>query len=533
MTIYARVSPSTIKLIETYYYEKYIDSNESLEEKEAPKGKIEVIIPYDGHKHFNQKAIQDVAKQISNSSSEKEVQALIGHLVISNYDKTDLESLLSENQQNQSVPLLIPVANNTLSKIKQLGEDKHLCIIEYDYRPITPEFKPIYLEIQVLDDYNDLRFSQEDKILWNSSKNLMEQYNRGDLVNNIADNISRKIKSGFGVDDDLLKGKLFIEIKVRLALPIEFKLPELPRIKRLSIEWPTLTSFRNFGLNFIESQNTSTENNVSNPLNIVYNPLTKSLEWISQSTDALITKLKQAELENSNAQWQNYEIKMLLGIIQPGELYQEPNLKGEIEIEIPDLLLSGLQTRFYGFNNNSNSKVGEYKKEYSEFKSRIVTNFNLNLNEAFKKRIRSTAQEFIFNNVLPTEENLRIIKNVLKSQGFSSDSITLTPSRNQSSNQSNSQINITEQKWLIYAERSEGIDTMTLWIVIPGEEKKTLVTVRGKIEYKQEETTGKLTMYLLGKLPRRSDILIQRMNALQRELRKQLERVQQGPATGL
>ncbi|MFN6515010.1 MAG: hypothetical protein RMY29_010970 [Nostoc sp. CreGUA01] len=529
MTIYARVNPETIKLIETYYYEKYIDSNESLEEKEAPKGKIEVIIPYDGHKYFNQKAIQDVAKQINNNSLKGEAKALIGHLAISNYDKTDLENLLSENQKNQSVPLKVPVNNNILSQIDQLGEDKHLCVIEYNYQPVTPEFKPIYLEIQVLDDYNDLRFLQEDKILWNLSKD-----NRGDVVNYIADIIAEQIKSGFEVNNDSLKGKLFIEIKIRLALPIELKLSKLPRIKRLSIEWPTLTSFQNFGLNFVKYENSSAKNSVSHPLNIVYNPLNKSLEWISQPTDLSGgTELKQTNSDNSNAQWQNYEITMLLGIIQPGELYQKTNLEGEIKIEIPGLLLSGLGARFYGFNNNNDSKFGEYKKDATEFKSRVITNFNLNLNEAFQKRIRSTAQEFVFNNVLPTEENLRIIKNVLRSQDFSSDSITLKPSQSQSSNQSNSQTTITKQKWLIYAERSEGIDTMTLWIVIPGEEKKTLVTVRGRIEYKQEETTGKLTMYLLGKLPRHSDILIQRMNALQRELRKQLTSVQQGPATGL
>ncbi|MEH2284457.1 MAG: hypothetical protein V7K90_24570 [Nostoc sp.] len=531
MTIYARVSPETIKLIETYYYEKYIDSNESLEEKEAPKGKIEVIIPYDGHKHFTSKAIQDVAQQIKNSSLNGEVKALIGHLAISNYDNTDLENLLS---QNQSVPLLIPVNNNTLSKIKHLGEDQHLCIIKYNYKPITPEFQPIYLEIQVLDDYNYLSVwsSQEDKTLWNFLKTRkIELPKDKNFVNEVAEIIAEQVKSGFGVQDDSLKGKLFIQIQVRLALPVEFKLLKFPRLKRLSIQWPTLTSFRNFDLKKIDDQNTSTKNIVSNPLNIIYNPLNKSLEWISRSSDVSITELNQANSESSNAQWQNYEIKMLVGIIQPGELYQEANLQGEIEIEIPELLLSELQARFYGFNN---IKVGEYKKEAIEFKSRIITNFNLNINEAFKKRIRSTAQEFIFDNVLPTEENLRIIKNVLKSQGFSSDSITLTQSRSQTSNDSNKQTTIIKKKWLIYAERSEGIDTMTLWIIIPGEEKTTLVTiVQGTRKFQQEETTGKLTMYLLGKLPRHSHILIQRMNALQQELRKQLARVQQGPATRL
>lgn len=359
MTIYARVSPETIKLIETYYYEKYIDSNESLEEKEAPKGKIEVIIPYDGHKHFNPKAIQDVAQQINNSPLNGEVQALIGHLAISNYDKTDLENLLSQNHQNQSVPLIIPVSDKTLTKIEQLSEDQHLCVIKFNYQPTTPEFKPIYLEIQILDDYNYLSVwsSQEEKILWNFLKNpRIETANNKDFVNEIAEIIADQVKSGFGVQNDFLQGKLFIQIKVQLALPVEFKLLQLPRLKRLSIEWPTLTSFRNFDLQKIDDQNRFTKNLVSNPLNIIYNPLNKSLEWIYRSSDVSRTELKQGNSESLNAQWQNYEIKMLLGIIQPGELYQEANLQGEIEVEIPELLLSELQARFYGFNN---SKIGE------------------------------------------------------------------------------------------------------------------------------------------------------------------------------
>lgn len=123
------------------------------------------------------------------------------------------------------------------------------------------------------------------------------------------------------------------------------------------------------------------------------------------------------------------------------------------------------------------SKVGECKEDTTQLKTRIITNFNLSINEAFKKRIRSTAQEFFFDNVLPTEENLIIIKNILQSQGFSSHSITLTQSQSQTYNESNSQTNLTTKEWLIYAERSEGIDTMTLWIVIPGEENQTLVTI--------------------------------------------------------
>lgn len=530
MKIYARINPKDIKLTEIYRYEKFISSNESLDQKEAPQGKIEVIIPYDGHTYFNTKSVQDIAQQINNNASGETVEAVIGHLAMSNYSKTDLENLLTQNHQQQSVPLIVPVAKNILTGAKQLEEDKHLCVIKHNYRPTSPEFNPIYPEILILDDYNFL-LDDYDYLTTSFSKTANNFFNslpRNYDLNKIADKIAERVKHGFGSDSDLAKGKLFIFIKVQikldlssLELPDNFKLPQIPRIKKVSIEWPTLTSFQSFDIKIIGEKNN---------LNIFYNPINKSLEWTDISNgfekDILMTDLNQPNRKNSNTQWQNYEIQMLLGILQPGELYQQTNLKGEIEVEIPDFLLSGLQVRFYGFNDN---KVGAVSQDKTQLKTRIITDFDVDINQAFKKRMRSTSQELVFDNILPDDDKIRNVENILRSQGFLNNSIKLMETQNQNSNELNSQTSILQKKWLIYAERSEGIDKIGLWIVVAGEEKTTLVTInQGKRKFQQIEKNGKLTMYLLGKLPRDSHLLMQRINALQKELRKQL--VQQGAA---
>ncbi|MBW4507277.1 MAG: hypothetical protein KME64_12290 [Scytonematopsis contorta HA4267-MV1] len=506
--IHARVKPETIKITEKYYYEKHISSNDSLEEKETPQGEIEIAIPYDGEKYFNQLAIKDVEGQINNYSFQKEIKALIGHLAISNHEKTNLESFLGENQ---FIQLFVPVSNNTLVNQQKLSEDRYTCILKHNYKPNVPKFKPILTDLQILDDDDLLSIAsaQEDKELWNHLKELNE--NDQQSVSQKADSITEQVKSGFGDYKDSLKRKLFIKIHIKLVLPAEIELSQLPIVKRVSFEWPTLTSFKSFNFEVIDNQDDERQKLLEDTsiysTDIVYNPHSQSLECISKTSNI---EFKKSTDNSPYAKWHSYEIKMLLKILQPGELYRQTQLKGKIEVEIPEFVLSELKARYYGFNNskgNEYSKFGEDTKREIQLSTRLLNSFVLNINEAFIKRVRSTAKELIFENVLQTEEKLRIIRNVLKSQGFSNEVITLN----------------NNTKWLIYAERSEGIDKMILWITVRGTEDTTsVITSYEKIKKQQEEKTGYLKMYLLGKLPRNHYILIKRMNELESELRKQL-----------
>ena len=217
--------------------------------------------------------------------------------------------------------------------------------------------------------------------------------------------------------------------------------------------------------------------------------------------------------QNQNEIWRSQ--RMFLIISQPSELYQQTSLNGEIEVEIPAHLLSGAQARFYGFNYK-NKKVGELKENFPKSSTRIIANFELILDEAFQKRIKSTSQELKFDQILPDEECVRIIKNELNAQGFSVSPEIFVESDNEK-----------ELKWLIYADRVEGIDSMVLWIVVHGIQFITArKTKRGETEHLSEDKSGELRMYLLGQFPRNSHRLIKKMNALQEELRKKFEKLQ-------
>ncbi len=487
--IYVRAIPKTVKLTETYSYKQVIARNSSFEEKEKPSGKIEVIVPYDGHNYFNRKAFQDVVGQIQgNSSHGAEVNALMGYLAMSRYDKTDLNDLLFQSKKYESLPIEIPVLNNDI-KPYQLCQDRHRFFLKHTYQPQTPELEPIKLNIQVLDDYISL--------IGLPPPNELEALELEKTIN-LADKIAQEVYSGIG-GGNLLKGNLILFIQVKLVLPRIFSSDLSPKVKRVSLEWPTITSLNSLTL----SVNTR-ENNK----NITYNPLTRSLEW----TDVLMEK----ETNNLDAEWQSYISQMmLLWIRQPGELYQQPSLEGKVEVEIPDQLLSGLQVRFYSF---SDQKIGNLDQGLPTSNTRLINNFELILDEAFEKRERSILQEMKFNNIIPNEKSIRIIQNELNFQGFESQVKPLSSFSNNDGR---------ELSWIVSAWRSEGIDPMVLWIVISGKEYTIERQAQeGNRKYKAIDKSGNFTMYCLGIFPSHHYSLMQKMNSFQKGIRHKFEKLE-------
>jgi hypothetical protein len=493
--IYARALPKSIVLTETYCYEQEISRNPKIEEKGSPSGRIEVLVPYDGYDCFMRQAIRDVEQQIEDCSPDEKLNALIGYLAINEHDKTDLEDLLSQSKKYESIPLFVPVRDGALIQINQLGSDQHLCVIKHIYQPKPPELIPIQVDLQVLDDDISL-------VGLPSPKNL-ETLKRldGGEARNLADLVTKYVRSGFTFGDASFRNSLVLLFQVRLSIPVDQAAEKFtPKIKQFSLRWPTSTSLSNLNLSV---------NGFKEHKEIRYDPLTKNLQW----TDVQFEK----DQKSQNSIWRSQLMFLIIG--QPGELYQQASLDGEIEVEVPGHLLSGLQARFYGFNQES-KRVGELNEKFPELSTRIITNFELILDEAFQKRTRSTSQELKFDQIFPDEECIRIIRNELNVQGFSVCMFQQIPVITNSDSEE-------EVKWLISAERPEGIDSMALWIVVHGIQVKTeRTTRRGEVIHTSKDKSGELRMYLLGQFPRNSHSLIKKMKTLQEELRKKFEKLQ-------
>lgn len=497
-TIYARAIPESIEIKETYFYEKEISLNSPPSKtKQEPCGEIKVVVPYDGHNYLKRQAIEDVKKQIRSNYSDHTNEALIGYLAINQHDGTDLDDLLDNSEKYDSVPLKIPVRNETIKNLRALKEDKHTCIIQHEYQPKNPDLEVVGLDIKVFDDDIDLR----DISLKKENLNDISVVD----IKNLSQRIEEKV-SGFGGDKNWIKkwikNKLIIQINITLTFFQEYAPKQVPKINQISIQWPTITYLK--GLQCVVGDD-------DDSLNLRYNPVNSSLEWRNR-TNFLMQRVS-SSFEKNLITYHNQPIYFLIS--QPGELYQQDILKGKIEIEIPEILLSGLKARFYQFDSH---KSGILTNNFIRQKTFIVNDFELILDDVFHKRPRTISPELKFDKILLNDECIRIIESELEAQGFEYSSSPKIPIQSNNDNQ--------KLKCLISAWRSEGIENMYLWIAANGEIKPV------KNESKEGETTfttvnerGELALYLLGRFTGKNHILLQRINTLQREIRKKFEKI--------
>ncbi len=138
------------------------------------------------------------------------------------------------------------------------------------------------------------------------------------------------------------------------------------------------------------------------------------------------------------------------------------------------------------------------------------------LDDVFEKRPRTISQELKFDKIYLDDECIRIIRSELETQGFENPSLHNIPISSSK-----------ELKCLIFAQRSEGIEDMYLWIVACGKQFQTIrETTQGNTKFKSQDESGELKLYLLGRFTGNNHILLQRMNTLQKELRKKFEKIQ-------
>jgi len=404
------------------------------------------------------------------------VNALIGHLALTNYGRTDLKDVLSLSDHYGSVPLLVPVSGEGISNSNQLYSDQYDCVMEFKYSPHWPEVTPIEIEMELLDE----------DILSGPSLQLFTGQGLKHL-DNVVEQIAQQV--------NFLRNLLLIT-RVKLNIPRKVTRPDLcPKIARMTLGWPTITSFRKLHL-FIENMTPDRE------IPFTYNPLNRSLEW----TDIQMHVIEN-HTDNDFATYVSNEIFLLVD--QPGELYQQQNLEGTAEIEIPGLLLSRLRGRLYdGVGNLAQTPDPE---TVTYIKSAI----NLILDDAFSTRTRSPYEHLYFDEVIPDQMRIADIKTALVDRGFRIlEDQPLPPGHDQ-------------LKHFILAQRPEGPEALQLWVFLEGKRYETerQTQVPGGQTYTSTFESGELKLYMRGEYPGDSRVLIQEMNALQMALRDRFERL--------
>lgn len=295
-----------------------------------------------------------------------------------------------------------------------------------------------------------------------------------------------------------------LRIRVSVTLPVkkEQTTPE-PRIERVSIGWPTITSLQTLSL--------SVSGGPAKPyfeVPVRYNPDGKCLEWEFRPEEPSMYQEKRQTDEGEVSTLRYQSAVMLLYIGHPGELYEKDDLEVHAEVEVPGYLLSGLEARLY-------DATGHKHQSQPKLTTQIHANARLVLSDAFNKRTFSPFQHLFFDEIVPSDDRIDDILTVLHDAGFHETSKLRADPGEKSG----------YATWLLAARRRQGADPMELWILVEGRRSTVeRLTRMDDLGYRAQVDTGVLQVYIRGALARDHAELTRAMNGLQQTLRERFAR---------
>ena len=120
--LYARAAPEKVEITEEYWVTQEISTNPSWDQGES-KGRLEIVVPYDGRDYFTRQAADDVKKGIQAGNGEG--TAVVGQLLLSDYARTgDLRSVMKLHRNSGVIPIKVPVPASA-DGLEQLTADRH------------------------------------------------------------------------------------------------------------------------------------------------------------------------------------------------------------------------------------------------------------------------------------------------------------------------------------------------------------------------------------------------------------------------
>jgi hypothetical protein len=472
--VYARARLASVELTESYSYEQEISRNPAHGMTKDPAGHIELTLPFDGHDHFTRQACADVERQAHSASAE----AVVGHLALTNWSKTDLSEVLGLSGNYGTIPIKVPIGGGN----QDLRSDSRVCVIEHDYTPNRDSLEIVPIDVHVtLEDTDGIELAGL----------LAQETSVGDkLVDDVANRITQQV--GF-------RPFLQLNIEVSIYLPKRAGASELrPVVTRVALRWPTITSLSVLKLDLPGQRDALFR----------YNPPDQRIEWFDVPMWLADVPTDEEEDEQLHGDMLAFRSgPMVLRVEQPGELYKQPSLDGEIEVQVPGLLLSGVQAR--GFN-----AVGTRPRSQPEVSTTITTDLHVILDDAFASRLLMPYQHLYFDEVIPDERRITDIVTALRNKGFTiKDTYKTQPAAD-------------VWRHLLVAEKAAGPDVMRLWVFA---ESKRFETERrkqtGGQTFKSTFDSGDLKVFMRGEMPGTSRELTHVMNALELELRETFERL--------
>jgi len=536
--VYARATPETVRIVESYSYQQEVSRNRELnsDPTQPPRGYMTVVVPFDGDHFFSRQAKSDVAAQIPPDNPEP-TSALVGHVVLANCGKTDFRLVGTRTGDTTAIPIRVPVSGPRIPPgYDHLINDLGSCVLTHEYEPdpTRPEIMPVTVSIELRDP---------------DSADFLEMSGLDDVEAKV---VAAKLRTQRAFQP-------YLELRVRVEVQVAGgDLDDLPETS-VSIAWPMVTSPSFFSLLVSEKDYPLRYNPVSQCVewrdvqlaavrrkdvkqakdkDVADDPAEKAdadkadadeaneakRDEADQDEDvepdddgavdaADVTEADQVDVDEDDGgpNGQGSAIRtyaspdMSLLIQQPGELYQEKELKATVDVRIPRLL-SGMAARLYG-------ATGRHAKDYApEVTSEVSTQVRVILGDAFADRIVSTSQHLHFDEVTLDPARMEDIKNALAADGFE--------------HYFERQVSRDPDVRLLFYRRREGSDHLALGYLLEGTRYTTeRETVVGGETFTTALESGDLKVHSYGTLLRSSREITRAMNRLNQVLRTQFAHV--------
>jgi len=558
--IYARALLKRAEITEQYSVEQEISLNSSAKPGKSPAGRIELAMPYDGHKYFTRAAKADVAHQVA-SHPGLGGSAVIGHLLLKDYPPIHLGDRVDPGGRYSSIAIKVP----TPGDLDQLSADQWICTTTYDFQPDEAGVIPARLEIDLFDP-DSLDLLPADLRVFDLDTDEARQ--------GINDGIAKIVRHVS------FKDELVLQIVVHASLPVHAGLARpRPRVARVAIRWPTITSLDSLQLAIPTERPRLGIPLKLHPAPFQYNPVSGCVEWgdvLMYPTDEKVEapdkkpgetgrgerpetdeKLRENEKigeieepgeigvagdgekpkenkqdnepENAGEEedgtgtgiMRRYRsMPMLLSIRHPGELYKQDDLEATAVVRVPGYLISGMTARVY-------DATGYFLKEPLTLTTRIHAHARLKLDDAFAMRDRSPSQHLFFDEIVPDGIRITDIRTALEDRGFAVEQVW--PQDDESHNGEEEEAK--SDSWLLVAHRKMGPDDMVLWVLAEGTHSGTdrdRVIPGGGVTHKTWLPSGELKIVIRGSLPGdRDGRLTQEINVLHGMLWERYARLRQ------
>lgn len=463
-----RAVPGSILLRETYEYEQLVSRNPAGPNERSRSAVIEVITPFDGHRHFGPAAVADTEHALQDVSNGTFVETSIGHLLLDNHRNATFPVEAGLDNQYGSIPLRIGLRAPAMAMPLDDDSWQHHSCIQYQPPPDIPRIPPLHVDVTISDPDNT---------------NLSGHLREIDLSDGIAAEISKYIA---------FEANLVLTIEAKLALPAASRKRAsfTAKIEKVELDWPSITSLEPSVLQLRIGDERR---------EVQHNPGTRTLEWSDVELDPSSEVLAGLEQFTSPP--------MQLSIGNPGELYEERRLACRLTVVVTNRLVSGIDA--YAFDAR-----GRRLPRNPTLHTRLVTVVTTELGEAFADRLLTTFQHVHFDEIVPREMRIGDIKTALHDLGFSVDSERRLASTDE------------HIEHAILTSRQEGPDRLHLLIVVRGLKHKTeRQSERDGTRYTTELDSGELQLSVRGALPGNSREVVGEVNRLHVALRAQFERV--------